>query len=142
MKVNNNNNNNELMMMIMNQNLSASFLVELLLVRCLVEIQVATKNFIRAFSRKNHFYSQRLDFSGHEKHGCAGSNSRHIIRFNMVNHLFQCINSFLINFNNISIQQPTFILFYYTILLSISYLLTHCIFKNLPNYTILLLIFL
>jgi len=61
-----------------------------------MEVQISSKNFIRAFPRKNHLYTKRFDFSRHKKHWSAGSNSSHIIGLNMVDDFFYGIYSVLI----------------------------------------------
>lgn len=75
--------------------LATSFLMEFFLVRCLVEVQIPTKEFVRAFPRNDHFYPEGFYLSWHKKHRRASSNCRYIIGFYMVYHILYCINTIL-----------------------------------------------
>lgn len=62
-------------------------MMKLLLVRSLVEVQVATEDLIGALSRQHHLHTQSLDLPGHQEHRRAGSDGGHVVSFHMVDHL-------------------------------------------------------
>ena len=70
-------------------------MLKLLLVGSFVEVEVATKDLVRALSRQHHLHTQSLDFACHEEHGRAGSDGGHVVSLHMVDHLRQSVQSFL-----------------------------------------------
>ncbi len=77
------------------QYLAYGLLMKLFLARCFVKVKIATKDFIRAFTREHHLHTQCLDFAGHQEHGCACTDGGHIICFCVVDHIWDSIQSIL-----------------------------------------------
>ena len=85
--------------------LPAGLAVELLLVGCLVEVEVASKELVGAFAGDDHLHPERLDLARHEEHGRARPDRRHVVRLGVVDHVFNCINAVLMQKINIFIQS-------------------------------------
>lgn len=77
-------------------NLAASLMVKLFLVRCLVKVQVSSKNLIRTFAWYYHFNTQCLYFPWYQKHRGACANGRYIICFGVVYNILYSIYSILV----------------------------------------------
>lgn len=78
------------------EHLMTCFSMEFFLVRCLVKVEISSKNLIRTFTREDHFDSQSFDLASHEKHWSACSDCSNIISLNVMNHILNCINTVLL----------------------------------------------
>ena len=75
--------------------LAHKFFVEFFCVGCLVEIEVAAKELVASFSRKNHLYSHGFYYPCKKVHGCACADSCNVISFYVVDYVRQRIQCFL-----------------------------------------------
>lgn len=75
--------------------LPACLLVELLLVGCLVEVEVASEELVGALAGDDHLDPERLDLARHEEHGRARPDRRHVVRLRVVDHVLNGINAVL-----------------------------------------------
>ena len=85
--------------------LPAGFAVELLLVGCLVEVEVASEELVGALAGDDQLHPDGLDLARHEEHGRARPDRRHVVRLGVVDHVFNCINAVLMQKINIFIQS-------------------------------------
>mmetsp|Transcript_43447 Transcript_43447/g.114541 ORF Transcript_43447/g.114541 Transcript_43447/m.114541 type:complete len:353 (+) Transcript_43447:430-1488(+) len=75
--------------------LSHGLLVELLGIRSLVKVEVASKYLISPLSAHHHLHAERANSPCHEVHGRGGSDGRHIKRFQFVNDIRNGVNALL-----------------------------------------------
>ena len=75
--------------------LPAGFAVELLLVGCLVEVEVASKELVGALAGDDQLHPDGLDLARHEEHGRARPDRRHVVRLGVVDYIFNCIDAVL-----------------------------------------------
>mmetsp|Transcript_100628 Transcript_100628/g.289120 ORF Transcript_100628/g.289120 Transcript_100628/m.289120 type:complete len:394 (-) Transcript_100628:8-1189(-) len=67
--------------------------MELLDIRCLVEVQVTSKDLVRALSRKDHLDAGGLDPPGHEVHGRRSSDRCDIECLKVEDYIRQCVDA-------------------------------------------------
>mmetsp|Transcript_113210 Transcript_113210/g.283432 ORF Transcript_113210/g.283432 Transcript_113210/m.283432 type:complete len:290 (-) Transcript_113210:1268-2137(-) len=70
-------------------------LMELIRIRSLVEVEVAPEDFIRTLSAQNHLHPQGLDLPRQEIHRHAGTNGRHIVCLQVVDHIPHRVDALL-----------------------------------------------
>ena len=75
--------------------LAHGFSVKLARVRRFVEIQVATEDLVRPFAGKHHLHTHGLYPTGEQVHRRRRTDRRHVIGFDMPDHLGQGVESFL-----------------------------------------------
>ena len=69
--------------------------MEFFRIRCHVEIQIAAEQFIGSLTAQDHLDAHGLDLAGHEVHGSGGTNRRHVIGFDVFDHVIERIQSLL-----------------------------------------------
>ena len=69
--------------------------MEFFRIRCHVEIQIAAEQFIGSLAAQDHLDAHSLDLAGHEVHGGGGANRRHVIGFDVFDHVIESIQSLL-----------------------------------------------
>ena len=72
-----------------------TLLVECLLVRGSVEVQVAAKYLITTFTTHNHLHPHSFDLPTKEVHRRAGANRRDVVRLKVVNHIGDRVETLL-----------------------------------------------
>mmetsp|Transcript_139160 Transcript_139160/g.197051 ORF Transcript_139160/g.197051 Transcript_139160/m.197051 type:complete len:291 (-) Transcript_139160:851-1723(-) len=77
------------------RDLSAVLGMELFSVRCFVEVEVSSKNLVRALTTEDHFHARSPDPASHEVHWCGCTHSGDVEGLQMVNHIRQCVQGFL-----------------------------------------------
>mmetsp|Transcript_23956 Transcript_23956/g.68591 ORF Transcript_23956/g.68591 Transcript_23956/m.68591 type:complete len:392 (-) Transcript_23956:92-1267(-) len=75
--------------------LSDVLLVELLRVRCLVEVQVAAEDLVGALPAQNHLHARRLDAPRHEVHGRGRADGRDVEALQVVDDVLQSVDALL-----------------------------------------------
>ena len=75
--------------------LAACFAVEFLLVGGLVKVEVSAKDLVGAFAGDYHLDPQGLDLPGHEEHGRAGPDCRHVVGLDVVDDVLDRVDPIL-----------------------------------------------
>ena len=75
--------------------LPACFAVKFLLVGGLVEVEISAEDLVGAFAGDDHLDPQRFDLAGHEEHGRAGPDRRHVVGLDVVDDVLDRVNSVL-----------------------------------------------
>lgn len=83
-----------------------ALLVESLLIRRGVEIEIATEYFIAAFAAQHHLYSHRLDLPTEEVHWGASAYSRHVVRLEVVDYIRDGVKPFLYGEDVFVVEGP------------------------------------
>ena len=69
------------------------FLVEFLGIRCFVEVEIPSEDFISAFSAQDHLAPGGLDTPGQEEHGRRGSDGGHVERFQVIHNVMDGVQA-------------------------------------------------
>ena len=75
--------------------LAHGFLVQCLRTGCLVEIQIAAEQLVRALAGKHHLDAHRADAACHQIHRSGGADRGDVVGFQVVDHVRQRVDAFL-----------------------------------------------
>jgi hypothetical protein len=75
--------------------LADALVAELRCIRGLVEVEVAAELLVRTLAGQHHLHPHRFDFPREDEERGTGTDSRHVVRFQVVDDVLHCVNALL-----------------------------------------------